>query len=248
VSGGDRPTGADRPPDAAGTSGDRLPPAHVVTVSASYGAGGSVVAPLLAARLGLPFADRLILPRGTTSDPASERLTDGERDQQGRSRLFRRLAQITGGLNLPVPTSEDFSVQIREQVETSVRDLAATTGAVILGRAGAVVLAGNRWAFHVRLDGPPSRRVTRACIIERISTETAHDRLVETDRARARFLSRIYGREPTDSTLYHLILDSTAVSLDDCVEVLAAAATAFWAEAERADAVAGPRDADDPER
>ena len=34
--------------------------ARVVTVSATYGAGGALVAPLLAERLGVPFADRLI--------------------------------------------------------------------------------------------------------------------------------------------------------------------------------------------
>jgi cytidylate kinase len=201
-----------------------------------------VVAPGLAARLGLPFADRLIPARGAPPDPAGEHLTDEERDQQRRSRFFRRLAQITGGLNFPVPTDEDMSDRVREQVETGVRDLAASTGAVILGRAGAVILGGHQWAFHVRLDGPSSRRVTRASMIEHVSTETAHDRLVETDRARARFVSRLYGREPSDSSLYHLVLDSTAFGLEQCVEVLAAAATAFWDEAERTDAKAGPLD------
>ena len=203
-----------------------------------------MVAPGLAARLGLPFADRLIPARGTPPDPPGENLTDEERDQQRRSRFFRRLAKITGGLNFPVPTDEDMSDRVREQVETSVRDLAASTGAVILGRAGAVILDGQEWAFHVRLDGPPSRRVARASMIERVSTQAAHDRLVETDRARARFVSRMYGREPSDASLYHLVLDSTAIGLEQCVEVLAAAATAFWDEAERTDAKAGPLDSD----
>jgi cytidylate kinase len=35
-------------------------PAAVVTISASYGAGGSVVAPALAERLGWPFIDRMV--------------------------------------------------------------------------------------------------------------------------------------------------------------------------------------------
>jgi cytidylate kinase len=222
--------------------------ARIVTISAAYGAGGSVVGPGLAVRLGLPFADRLILPRGTPGDVAGEHLSDEERDQQRRSRFFRRLAHVTGGLNLPVPSNEDLSDRVREQVETSVRDLAATTGAVILGRAGAVVLDGHPLAFHVRLDGAPSRRVARACTIEGVSVETARDRLAETDRARARFVSRLYGREPTDPALYHLILDSTILSLDDCVEIIASAATAFWAEAERSTARAGPLGTDGSQR
>ncbi|MBV9042175.1 MAG: cytidylate kinase family protein, partial [Acidimicrobiia bacterium] len=38
--------------------------ARVVTISSAYGAGGAAVARLLATRLGLPFADRLIKPMG----------------------------------------------------------------------------------------------------------------------------------------------------------------------------------------
>ena len=40
------------------TTGTNFEP--VITVSATYGAGGSVIAPRLASQLGLPFVDRLI--------------------------------------------------------------------------------------------------------------------------------------------------------------------------------------------
>ena len=46
---------------ASGTAGTGT--ARVVTVSATYGSGGSLVAPALASHLGLPFADRLIPAR-----------------------------------------------------------------------------------------------------------------------------------------------------------------------------------------
>ena len=36
---------------------------HVVTISATYGAGGSVVGPAVAERLGVPFVDRAIPTR-----------------------------------------------------------------------------------------------------------------------------------------------------------------------------------------
>ena len=41
-----------------------------------------------------------------------------------------------------------------------------TSGAVILGRAGAVILRDDPDALHVRLDGPPERRVEQAMEIE----------------------------------------------------------------------------------
>ena len=52
--------------------------------------------------------------------------------------------------------------------------------------------------------------------------------LAETDRARARYVQRLYGRTPDDPSLYHLVMDSTVLASEDCVEILAAAAESFW--------------------
>jgi cytidylate kinase len=205
---------------------------RVVTISATYGAGGSVIAPRLADRLGLPFADRLIPARDApASTPGAEGVTDEERRQTSRTRFLARLALLTGGLGLPVPHPDDLTNPVRTRVEQSIRELVDAGGAVILGRAGAVVLAGHSRAFHVRLDGPMARRVARAKAIEQIDEDTARARLDETDRARARYMDQIYGQDAADGRLYHLVLDSTCLATDDCVRVVAAAAEAFWERA-----------------
>jgi cytidylate kinase len=203
---------------------------RIVTISATYGAGGSIIAPALAERLGLPFADRLI-PADNALPPGqgTERLTEEERQQYSRSRFFARLAAITGGLGMPVPSPEAVGGGVREQVEASIHQAIAPCGAVILGRAGAVVLAGHPRAFHVRLDGPKARRLARGMAFEHIDESTARSRLEETDRARARYVDRVYGSDPADPGRYHLTLDSTAVPAEACVEVIAVATSAFLA-------------------
>jgi cytidylate kinase len=201
---------------------------RMVTVSATYGSGGAVIAPRLAERLGLPFADRLILARGTEPQGAADGISSDERDQSRRRRLVDRLVMLAPGLNLPTPDAEDLRDQLRDRVATSIFDLVASGGAVVLGRAAAVVLAGRPGAFHIRLDGPPARRVKRACEFEGIDAATATDRLQETDGARARFVQRVYGRDQADATLYHLVLDSTVVTLDDGVELIELAVRRFW--------------------
>ena len=212
-----------------GTSWDRPPRARLVTISAAYGAAGSVVAPRVAERLGLHFADRLIPARGgPSSSPAAECMTDEERDQVAKGAFLARLAHLTGGLNFPVPGAEDLHDQVRSRVEASIGQIAATAGGVILGRAGAIVLAGDPRAFHVRLDGPERRRLAQAMQMEHVDEETARARMNETDRARARYVSRLYGRDVADPRLYHLLVDSTALPLEGCVDLVAAAATSFW--------------------
>ncbi len=47
------------------------------------------------------------------------------------------------------------------------------------------------------------------------------------DRAHAEYARRFYGADLRDSSLYHLMLDSTAIELDACTELIAAAARAL---------------------
>ena len=202
---------------------------RVITVSAPYGSSGSLIAPALATRLGLPFADRLIPARG--GEPAAEcgeQLTEEERLASRRTSFLDRLAHLTGGLGLPVPAGNDIGDHVRDQVERSVRDMAAGAGGVILGRGAMVVLAGHPAAFHVRLDGPEERRAARAMALEGIDEATARDRMAETDRARARYFNRLYALDAADAALYHLVVDSTVLPVDVCVRLVVDAATSFW--------------------
>jgi cytidylate kinase len=205
----------------------------VVTVSATYGAGGSVITPRLAAELSLPFVDRMIggdLGAGTIEASRSrEGLSDGEQELTPAGRFlsyFARAASV-GAMMAPDPLLEDDD-QIRARSEAALSGLLAGAAAVVLGRAGAVVLAGRPRAFHVRLDGPVERRVAWAARHEGLDLADAHKRQSETDRARTTFVKRLYRADPNDSRLYHLVLDPTAFGVERSTRILAGAARDFF--------------------
>jgi len=203
--------------------------ARFVTLSATYGAGGSVIGPLLARRLGLPFADRLLPARDKPVPPSGEGVDAEEREEEPRRSFFARLANLNVALNFPAPRDpEDLRDHVRDRVEESIRELAAQGGAVLLGRAGQIVLARYPGAFHVRLDGPPERRARRGGLWEGLDLAAAHARMIETDEARARYTRRLYQHDPADPTLYHLVLDVTVLTATVAVELLGVAAEAFW--------------------
>ena len=204
---------------------------RVVTISATYGAGGAAVGPLLAERLGLPFADRLIEPHGRPTPPTGEGVTDAELDEEPRGALVRTLALLSPTWNLPTAPEEpeDVPERMREAVEASLRKLVEHGGAVILGRGAAACIGRKRaWAFHVRLDGPVDRRARRGALWEGIAFDAAMSRLEDTDAARARYTQRLFNRDPSDPSLYHLVVDSTVLTVEACVDVLAAAAEDYW--------------------
>lgn len=207
------------------------PARPLVTISSAYGAGGSVVAPALAERLGVPFLDRAIpvTVAERLAAPLGQAVA-AEDPAPGLGRLLARFAQLailpglgagTGGR--AGPREEDF----RAQTEQILWELAESNGGVVLGRGGAIVLAEVRHALHVRLDGPAESRLRQAVERHQIGQERAERAMRDTDRARRAYVRHFYRRDPRDPTLYHLLIDCTAVPLDTCVELIAMAALPF---------------------
>src|SRR5262252_1953009 len=127
------------------------------------------------------------------------------------------------------PSTHHQDEQLRGYGEAGIhRLLAVAGGGVILGRAAAVVLGKDR-GFHVRLDGPAERRITQGAAIEGISEEQARERLRTADKARTAYVRRLYRCDPADASLYHLVVDSTAIPLDTVIELIATAARAHEA-------------------
>ena len=208
------------------------PDVRLITVSASYGAGGSVIAPALAGRLGLPFLQRVTTSEGHLAQPGpcDEQLTEEEVKATPVHRLLAHFTQaMPAGPTQSPPSTHHQDEHLRGHGEAGIhRLLAAAGGGVILGRAAAVVLGKDR-GFHVRLDGPAGRRVAQGVAVEGISQDQARQRLRAADKARAAYVRRLYRCDPADPSLYHLVIDSTAIPLDTVIELIITAARAHVA-------------------
>jgi cytidylate kinase len=201
------------------------PGRRLITVSAAYGAGGSVVAPALAQRLGVPFLQRVTTTTGqvTGAGPGHERLVEEEAKITPAHRLLASFTHSmpAGPTQSPLPTRYHDD-DLRRGAETEIHQLLADGRGVILGRAAAVVLGKDR-GFHVRLDGPPARRITLGATIEGISQEQARAHMHTADTARTAYVRRLYRADPADASLYHMVIDSTAIPLDAVIELILAA-------------------------
>ena len=219
---------------------------RLVTVSAAYGAGGSVVAPALARRLGVSFLQRATTSAGSSNadEPCAEAMGHDEAELVPAHRLLTSLTSAVtfGTAQSPLP-SYHYDDELRQHCETGIRQLAGEDAGVILGRGAAVVLGRGR-GFHVRLYGPDERRVAQGAAIEGISEDEARKHLAAADRARGLYVRRLYRADGADPRHYHLMLDSTALPLDAVTEVILQALESFPAgagDASAAEAVPAPR-------
>jgi cytidylate kinase len=192
----------------------------LVTISATYGAGGSIVAPAVATALGVPFADRLI--RSDVVTTFSETTPADEVVDNVIGRILFRFAQMSEDFDPERIVDQDAAA--RERLESYLQSLQTEAGAVVLGWAGVAIL--DR-ALHVRLDGNPECRILQAMNLEDISESLARERQRQIDRARARFVRRLYRIDARDPSLYHLVIDSTEIPLASVAQAIVAAARGF---------------------
>jgi hypothetical protein len=199
----------------------------LIALSAAYGASGSVIGPALAERLGVPFVDRAIPLAVADRLEVSFDEAAAHDEKVSGSWLERVLAAFMGGdTGVPVPlpgealSSDDF----RRATEAVLRQQAATGEGVILGRGAVVLLREDPRALRVRLDGPPDRRVRQATVLQKLGPEDAERARARFDRTHEAYFRQFYGVQIQDPALYHLVLDSTSIELDTCVEMIATAA------------------------
>jgi cytidylate kinase len=177
----------------------------LIALSASYGAGGSVVGPALAERLGVPFVDRAI-PLAV-ADRLDVSVEDAAAHDESVSTgwLERALKGFVGadtGVPAPLPPDTISSEDFRRATEEVLLQQAQTGAGVILGRGAVALLRDRADVLRVRLHGPAEARVRQAMQLDRsLDAEHAERTLRQFDRTHAAYLQQFYGVDIRDCGL-----------------------------------------------
>jgi cytidylate kinase len=207
----------------------RLP---FVTISGSFGAGGSVIGPAVAEQLGVPFLDRIIPMEVARSLEVSvdEALDRDERRPPAVVRFITSLAAGGGALGAsPTAASDAIATEhaFKSETERVIREFASQGGGVILGRAAAIVL-GHQFpnALHVRVGGHRDERVGKVMVWQNLDRPAAERLVDRTDRAWESYARYFYKTDPRDPRLYHLVMDAVTLGPDLATELIVTAARA----------------------
>jgi hypothetical protein len=199
----------------------------LVALSATYGAGGDVVGPEVAERLGVPFLDRAIPMQVAEALDVPVQTAEAHDEEPAESFLDRFLRGFIGtdvGVPAPLPPETFTAADFHRATQQVLLRQARTGQGVILGRAAVVVLREEPGVLRVRLDGPAEARLRQAMQIGGADEKTARETLRRLDRTHADYARQFYGADIRDCSLYHLVLDSTAIGLAECAELIVSAA------------------------
>ncbi len=202
----------------------------VVTISSSYGALGSEVGRAVAAELNVPFLDRAI-PVAVAEQlavPLSEAESRDEALAGFLERLLGTFVMMGGMYGGAIPPTGEVpdEAAFLAATEQAIRRHAESGDGVILGRAGMIVLADVPGVTRVRLSGPLEARIEQAVRRYGLTPEQARRQQRENDGARSAWVQRFYGRDVADPSLYDLVINATRFGVEDCVQLIVAAARA----------------------
>jgi cytidylate kinase len=220
----------------------------VITISRQIGSGGDEIVNRLCQVLGYQqFDKRLIIQAaaesGLSEQEASAIRFDDFTDENHKvttflDRLFNRNVVVFQGRVWKDPTlggdayedvrlSEEAVVAL---VEHAIRSAYTLGNFVIVGRAGQVILKDKPDAIHIRIDAPMEDRIQRVKAQFRQERQAydatvdirreAQDWINQRDAASTDYLRRFYDARWDDPLLYHLVINTGKVSIDQAVGII----------------------------
>lgn len=190
---------------------------RVVTISREYGSGGRDVGERVAERLGVAFYDKGFIARVAEKsglDPAY-------------IAEFGEYATSTSGFVYNLELHGGFSgggMSVPDQLyvvqHNAILELAENEPCVIVGRCADYALQDRTDCLHVFLHADRASRIDRIVRIYGESGEDAEKRLDPIDGKRKVYYEHYTGRTWGMAENYHLALDSGALGVDACVDVI----------------------------
>ncbi len=217
----------------------------VITISSQNGAGGPELGRQLAKRLGIDFLDKEIIHKVALEVNVPE--SDVEEYEAERHSKFRSFFSTL--FDLDALRSKANVMEAAEAAESKYNDaekipyqfhvdgwidseiykqmivkiisaLGERRGVVIAGRGGQHILAQNPRTIHVRLVADFDTRVKRIAQARKLSAKDAADYVSTLDARSSDYMRFYFGIDSDNPTLYHVILNSSRLSVAQCADIV----------------------------
>jgi cytidylate kinase len=114
----------------------------------------------------------------------------------------------------------------RQALQNVMEELYEEGNAVILGRAGQVMLGGKPSVLHVRIIAPAELRAQRVASRQRISINKAKAQVKASDKNRRKFLKTFFKINWNDPLLYDLVINTAQLDAVQSAGLIVQAAQA----------------------
>ena len=190
----------------------------IITVSREFGSGGRSIAKAVAERLGIPYYDKELVKQVAEETGFHEKFIEhGGEYASSTSRLAFALSShqtqsLKGGMSV-----NDYLWVMQRKV---ILDIADKGPCVIVGRCADYILRDRDDVLNVYIHADMASRAERIVRLYGESEKSPEKRLEEKDKKRKVYYKHYTGEEWGKCQNYHLSLDSAALGIEKCVELI----------------------------
>lgn len=191
---------------------------HIIAIEREYASGGNEVGERTAKRLGIPCYGQEVLNRAAEiMDALPEQLLHLE-ETASNSFLYSlgMAAKVATGERDGL-TDEGALFLTEERV---IKDMALQGPCVIVGRCAGWILRDRKDVLRIFVHGDKEFRKRRAVEVYGVPEKNADNMLKRYDRRRSNFYRANTGMSWDDKSGYHLVLDSSSVGIEECVNII----------------------------
>ena len=192
----------------------------ILTISREFGSGGHSIGQLVAQKLGYHFYDRELVEKVSAASGFSpDFIEESGEYASARNSLLFSLATAgqyeSGGMSM-----HDKLYLIQTKV---IEEIAAEGNCVLVGRCADYILRDYKDCLHVFIYADMEHRAKR--IVERYgeTDKSPKKRLEDKDQKRKVYYKNYTGRNWGEPHNYNLCLDSGALGLEACADLIVAA-------------------------
>ena len=205
----------------------------VITISREAGSWGDEIAKRVSNLLNYTFIDKVKMIEAATKTGISESgFVDLDVDSyQFRNLTDRLLGRKEPEIKVAIPTTTsfyglDFTIQTLDAkrsmatLQSVITYLSKSGNVVIVGRGGQAILKDEKDALHVKIIAPFEVRVKRIMESQGCSENKAFWFIRDRDKAITQYLQRFFGIEWNDNTLYHLVINTGKLDVEQSAAVI----------------------------
>lgn len=186
-----------------------------ITVSREAGSGGKLIAKKLAQKLGFKFYDERLVDL-VAKTARKRKAVIAKLDERERTFLDDMVHRLLNPEYVSAPTYLKSLCQV-------IHALSLKGKVVILGRAANFITTSREAGLHVRVIAPYPVRVGYTMKYEKRSKRDAQYRVKKYDKERKEFVRQFFGKNPSNTNYYDLVINTETTTIEEAVAIIIAA-------------------------
>lgn len=187
----------------------------IITISREFGSGGRFIGEQVAKKLGIPFYDKEILEKVAEKTGFVQEYIEKLAEYAPSKSIF---AYSFVGRNSAGESMEDYIHNVQRQI---LLNIAAEGPCVIVGRSADYILKETYPCLNVFIHGDMPHKIERITKLYHLSPADAEKRIREMDKKRSINYKYYTGNTWGARQNYSIILNSSALGIEKCVEIIA---------------------------